>query len=103
MAMAVMLGVVAVPAGPASAKTVKAVKKKIRRPSTGIESDSYHFVRSATPVAPTAVDWKPCFESLDCAIVRAPLDYRDPRSALIDISVVRHKGLQPMCVLGEGS
>lgn len=99
IAMALMLGAVAVPAGPASAKTVKAVKKKIR-PRAGIESDSYHFVRSTTPVAPAAVNWKPCFETLDCAIVRAPLDYSDPRSALIDISVVRRKASDPARRIG---
>jgi pimeloyl-ACP methyl ester carboxylesterase len=55
--------------------------------------------RPTGPVVPVLA-WKPCDQGFYCATAHVPLDYRDPRGALIRIVVISHRATGPGRSLG---
>ncbi|MGH3223651.1 MAG: alpha/beta hydrolase, partial [Streptosporangiaceae bacterium] len=55
--------------------------------------------KPAVPAVPV-LNWKPCDDGYQCASVRVPLDYSDPRGAQISIAVISHRATGPGPSLG---
>lgn len=55
----------------------------------------------AAPTGASAVTWHACGERLDCAQVPVPLDWGDPQSRQINLSVIRHPASHPEQRIGS--
>jgi pimeloyl-ACP methyl ester carboxylesterase len=85
---------------PASAKpkAPKANKSKvIYQDANGVYQFPKHKTRWA---GPAAAAFRPCFENLECALVETPMNYADPFSPGIEVSVVRHRATDPANRIG---
>lgn len=58
------------------------------RPATPDRTSALE-ARRVGSVATPHLDWRPCHESARCATVKLPLDYDRPRSATIDVRLLK--------------
>ncbi len=90
---------------PAKAATKKSKAKGAKASKARViyqdQNGVYQFPKRTTKwTVPPAAAFRPCFDILDCALVEAPMNYADPLSPGIEISVVRHKASDPARRLG---
>jgi pimeloyl-ACP methyl ester carboxylesterase len=96
---ALVASVGAVPSSAAAKKTkAKAAKSRVVFQN---QDGIYQFPRRTKKwTTPPAAAFRPCFDILDCALVEAPMNYADPLSPALELSVVRHKATDPARRLG---
>lgn len=103
VAVSMLLGVVLV-AGPVDPASAATTKKKLAR-SRVVAQDAngvYQFPkRTVRWKSPTQATFRGCFEVLECAIVEAPMNYADPFSPALELSVVRHRATDPARRIGS--
>jgi pimeloyl-ACP methyl ester carboxylesterase len=68
-------------------------------PRPASEARTTSASQPAEPAVP-ALAWKPCDHGYQCATVRVPLNYSDPRGAQISIAVISHQATGPGPSLG---
>ncbi len=85
---------------PASAKT-KAIRRTKSRVVYQDQNGVYQFPKHPTKWTTAApAQFRGCFENLECALVETPMNYADPVSPAIEVSVVRHRATDPANRIG---
>ena len=49
--------------------------------------DETQRINESIPVIP--ISWEPCFQSYECAVVDAPMDYQNPEAGMIKVDIIR--------------
>lgn len=99
LAAVLVTALISTVAQPASAATTK---RKVRSKVVAQDVNGvYQFPKHATRwKEPAPVLFRGCFEVLECAIVEAPMNYADPFSPALELSVVRHRATDPARRIG---
>ncbi len=61
------------------------------RPSTSLSPDTDDVAAALLPFYDQELTWSSCGEGFDCTTVTAPLDWHDPGTGEIELSVIRHR------------
>jgi pimeloyl-ACP methyl ester carboxylesterase len=101
-AVALAAGLVAVGfVSPATAVTRKGAKPKKQRVVAQNADGVYQFPkRTVKWTVPAPIKFVGCFSGLECALVETPMNYADPLSPALEISVVRRRASNPAARLG---
>jgi pimeloyl-ACP methyl ester carboxylesterase len=93
-----LCGLLVVPAT-AEAKVVKKVKK-LPVVAQGVDGTYKFPKRTVKWTKPPLAVFKPCFETIECALVEAPMNYADPFSPALVLSVTRRRASDPARRIG---
>ncbi len=92
-----VLGSAVLPASAATTKKKATRSRVVAQDVNGV----YQFPKRTTRwKEPTPIAFRGCFEVLECAIVEAPMNYSDPFSPALELSVVRHRATDPARRIG---
>jgi pimeloyl-ACP methyl ester carboxylesterase len=89
---------------PAHAKAKKPAKTKAGKSKVVFQNENgiYQFPKHPGKWGvPAPAVFRPCFENIECALVETPMNYADPFSPGIEVSVVRHRATDPAQRIGS--